>query len=322
MTTVLIVTKDVERGCRLADAAGGFAVNVCLIDSCARAESYARRLRVSLVVLDGDLARTALSDLAERLTPFAAVALVPGRNVVTLPGAAILDDLVEAGGLQTALQRLLVPSSRVSVFSVSDYVQLACMSRRSVELVCSNQHALGYIALAEGEVWDALAQDISGQRSLQNEAAFRYWVTRSEVAITLRPYTAATERSVFVGWEHLLLESMQFMDEGTTESLESWCAPVDNERSGALRAASGSELPESPNAPTIPPPSSQTYPRHARALVNRAIRAIMSRDYRVAEEAFAGALELVPDDKLVAHRLRKVRDYLHSERPDPSDAQS
>lgn len=312
---VLVVTKDVERGIALAKAVRDLELSVFFVESTGNAETYAQRLDASLVVLDGLLPEATLRGLAAKMLPRFEVALLaaPEHTAVAFPGLTVIPHSVDAGALQASLRSKLQSVLPAPAFSISEYVQLACMSRRTVRLRCRNAKASGHISIQGGEIWNALATDPGQRRALIDESAFRYWVTQDDVAVRVTARVGDAERSVFVSWEHLLLESMQLKDEGDIETLDE-SIDVASSDEGGDTGRQPSLVPSErrrTNRPTAAPPGGgSSYPERARLLVTDAIRAITSGNYADAERAFQGALELCPDDKLVAYRLRRVREFL------------
>lgn len=318
MTKVLVVTKNAELGGRIARAFGELDANVFCIDNERSAEAFARSFEPELVVLDGGMSQAVLRQLATAMRPHYELVLLAGigQDSVTFPGLTVLTPPFDEGRLKAAVRRKLRTSLPPPVFSVIEYVQLACMSRRSVLVACSNTRVSGHIAIVDGEVWEACAKDSMGGSHLDGEEAFRYWVTQEWLWVRVTPpRQTPVERTVFAHWEHLLLESMQLKDEERGEPAVDWPPPSNqlDVSESPIAIGMGSAEQRGTNRPTAPPPSSLGYPERARTLVNQAIRAITSGDYLAAEKAFEGALALAPEDKLVEYRLRKIREFLQQD---------
>ncbi|MBI2376418.1 MAG: response regulator [Deltaproteobacteria bacterium] len=99
-------------------------------------------------------------------------------------------------------------------FAVTDYVQLACMGRRSVliEVIGSDQKELGRIVIASGVLW--AARDVQGH----GVDAFRRLVFQTMGQPQVHSLDAEPgTRDIHAGWEHVLLESARVSDEAQRE---------------------------------------------------------------------------------------------------------
>ena len=107
-------------------------------------------------------------------------------------------------------------------FDATDYLQLACMCRKSVEIVMHNgTEELGHILIREGELWSAQMGDKQGGEALRG-LVFATGLSVSCVGIR-RP---ETERTIHQSWEALLLEAARIHDEASTAAESGSDAPV------------------------------------------------------------------------------------------------
>jgi CheY-like chemotaxis protein len=133
--------------------------------------------------------------------------------------------------LRSAVERsvgLRATSDGVGPFSATDYIQLACMCHRSVEVALERDGAVvGRVIVRDGELVHA---ECAG---LQGEAAIQSLVYDDELlAHCLTLGTEHVERTIAVGWQAALLDAARLHDE-------------------AIRAESGPVW--SPRAPSVAP---------------------------------------------------------------------
>lgn len=205
-----------------------------------------------------------LSELAARnLTiPVVIVTAFLDRFQAQLPDSANVDVVAkpfEAKRLLQLLHRRLERSKTeppTSAFSVADYLQLAGMARRSVNLqVVQSGQALGQIAVIEGV--PRFAMDAKGE----GEAAFRRLAMVSNCNITCQPIAGELPRSNLSGsLEHLLIDAAREADESARSPARPDFGPPPNATPqgppstprSANQALPAPPMP--PRAPRPPPP--------------------------------------------------------------------
>lgn len=154
-----------------------------------------------------------------------------------------------------------------SPFSVTDFLQLAVMSRRSVEVVVKHHGQTdARIVVRDGEPWAA-----SDGRGSGLDAFYRLAMVDTG-EITCGAVRGDDERTVEGSLEHLLLEAARRMDEGGEPEL----APTNN-----------------------PEPSFEDLMRHAN-------EAILDRDYDLAMTHLTRARELQPMNVKVERMVGKI----------------
>lgn len=309
MPHVLVVTEDPSWAGPVARCLEPLDVSFFCLDGAAALGPTAAELDIVLVVLDGSLEQALLHRLATALRARAEVVVLhPTEPVQTSLGQWVwMQWPRDQSKLLSLVQRRLSTSLPPPAFNVTEYIQLACMARRSVRIACSTSRATGFILVSDGDVWDAGATSASGRSQLVGEEALRFWVTEEGVWIRVHALrTPPIARVILAHWEHLLLETMQLRDEGALDT--EW--PSQSEPTPVLVKNPTETPPVRNTRSTAPPPSSTTYPERARVLVNQAIRAITEGNYDQAVLSLEQALQLAPNDKLVEHRLRKLRQVI------------
>ncbi len=178
-------------------------------------------------------------------------------------------------------------------FGVVEYLQLACLGRRSVIVRCESRRSRGSVVVYGGELWDAKVRTPHGKLISEGVDAFRHCVATESQRVIVSTVTEPPERTLQAHWEYLLMDTHKLMDEGVPLSQES---PRTDE----------SEL---------PPALSRTRPTEQRPshdgtknLVAEAVRAIIAGRYVEAETKLESAHALAPKDAMIAHRLRKLRE--------------
>jgi CheY-like chemotaxis protein len=167
-------------------------------------------------------------------------------------------------------KKLEMPEHEDAPFAAADYVQLACMSRRSVA-VCFERDGRehGRVVIHEGEIWRA--EDASG---VGPEALRRLLFGGGGPQVRCEALRGPLEaRNVAGSWQILLLDAARAADE---------------ERQAA---------PPPPKKPEI----------DGAALVDDAVEALLARDYDRAAALFERAATVVPDDPRVVVNLPRLR---------------
>lgn len=304
MPNLILVTQELGWAGHIAKTLEPLNISILVLEYAAALSSATSELEPALAVLDGRLEPSQIEQLAAELGPRCELVVLHATEPPQVSSACF--SWVRWPGdearLVSLVQRRLSVSLPPPAFNVSEYIQLACIARRSVSIACSTGRAIGHILVSGGDVWDAGAVSASGNSRVHGETAFRFWVTQPEVWIRVHAlHSLPKERAILAHWEHLLLETMQLQDEGSLNNTVEW-----------LSASQPSPVLDDHRheRASVPPPSSLTYPERARLLVNQAIRAITECNYELAAQALESALELAPDDKLVAHRLMKLREII------------
>lgn len=158
-------------------------------------------------------------------------------------------------------------------FSLTDYIQLAALGRRSVVVSVHEDGVSGEIVIRDGEAW--FAKDGAGE----GEGAFRRLLIdggfKSKAPPRVRPLRAGVvPRNIHVSLESLLLDTARRWDER-------------DEASEAVGLA---------------------HPRdaHFEAFFDEGIEALLRKDYSEAYVAFSAARDLRPGDQTVLANLERL----------------
>lgn len=191
-------------------------------------------------------------------------------------------------------------------FGVTDYIQLACLGKHSVVIeVTHHGQARGRLEVVDGEIWHA--EDTHGGGGLD---AFRRLAFATEVEAHCHTLAGPRgPRTIDGRWEALLMDSARVWDErgpgddlsaaaldlafDTAASSDEVAWPPDT-TSGFAEGTAGGARPAPP------------APDRFGALYDRAIEALLIRDYATAVQAFAEAHALRPDDRQVAANLERL----------------
>ncbi|MBI4821238.1 MAG: response regulator [Deltaproteobacteria bacterium] len=137
-----------------------------------------------------------------------------GHQVPSVPGVDVLEKPLSLADLREIVTQRTRPANKdeTGPFGVTDYVQLACMGRRSVtiEVIGADDRELGRIVIEHGVLWSA--RDVEGH----GEAAFRRLVFETNGRPVVHSLNAeAGPRTILASWEHVLLESARVVDEAS-----------------------------------------------------------------------------------------------------------
>ncbi len=226
-------------------------------------------------------------------------------------------------------------------FAVSDYMQLACMCRKTAEIVVhKGSKEVGYIVIREGELWGAKKGRLHGEKALQ---AILFASELTARCIGLRH--TKMKRTINKGWESVLLESARLHDEGETDFgdqvEDSWedifVDSVEERRSVEVPKAVSPPPPETKkveldyerrarllsdyetaekrkgataprSSPVYSPGSSNYIQARFDELYESGVDALLGRNYEVALRDFTEASELVSDDPRVIANLSRLRE--------------
>lgn len=270
---------------------------------------------------------------------------IPDRSNIT-----VLEKPVPLAEIRKQVtDRLSVEESRASApFDATDYLQLACMCRKSVDIVLhAGAEELGHILIRDGELWGAEMGAVTGEEALR-ELVFASGVTASCVGIQ-RPQT---KRTIHQSWESILLEAARVHDETQSgapapfedeppvtlefdtveETTRTPAAPETTEfakpetqaepdieldyvkRERRLREYEESQYPERNTAPPStpsPPPSNYVTVRF-KELYEEGVDALLERNYQTALVKFAECHDLVPSDPKVIANLARLAELGYS----------
>ena len=190
-------------------------------------------------------------------------------------------------------------SKNAAPFNVADYLQIACMGHHSVEIqVTRNGSRLGEIIVANGQLWHASTEDLSG------EAAFRLLASTTDSAVTCgRLEGNAGEQTISARWETLLLDAARVADEAAKAEVNLELDLVDTEATASAPAETSSE-------PT------NEFDR----AWNTGVDSLLDRNYDEALRAFKMAQKIDPDHAGVRANLERLGELLKDTNPegDPS----
>lgn len=179
-------------------------------------------------------------------------------------------------------------------FSFQDYLQLALMGNHSILLsIEMDGHQIGRIITHAGQLWSARDARGSGDAAVQR--LFLLGTRQDHIKVRCSPFHGdAQGRDVESSAAALMLEAARLLDEGKAEALLPDLA-------GDLRIGPGL----APELTAVePPPNSESYD----VLLDRAVGALLRKDYAAATTDFVRAHRLRPSDTMVLANLRRLRD--------------
>ena len=199
----------------------------------------------------------------------------------------LLGKPVAMNELRKLIEQFLHAAAPPGPFSPLDYVQLACMGQHSTVLECTSADGRGEIIIEKGQLWSA--QDEKGT----GVDAFNRLALRPGCHVRVLPMQKTSrKRNLEERWELLALDAIRAADEAAR--------PAPTKPDAA---------PLAPVAPVvaIPAPPVASSPADFDACVDKALRAVVARDFVMARSEFERALAMRPDDALVRHRLERLR---------------
>ncbi len=181
------------------------------------------------------------------------------------------------------------PSTHVSPFAVSDYLQLAQMGRHSVELeIGCGGVEMGRVTVVRGDAWDAQA---GGRRGDEALAAL---VTLAECSVSVQRLDHVPERRIRRPLQALLLEAVRRDDEV---------------RAGRTLPPSVIPPEPDPEPPPAPEPATPDAPSiEVEALLEEGLSALLERDYERAWRVFSDVQARSPGRSAVEANLNRLRD--------------
>jgi DNA-binding response OmpR family regulator len=288
---VLIVDDDIlVRTVHIAAIARIPGVSVVAVGTVSEARSVLGHATPDVLLLDLNLpdgnGLDVIDDLAQRGLSLRVVVIsahIDAYRAQLLPNAALT--LLPKPAPASELRRLVQARAKETLpppFTLIDYIQLACMGQHSVELVGEGPAASASVVVRDGQLWAARDSEGGGVAALERLAG------AAQPGLRVRGVdpSADISRNIEERWDHVLLELMRLRDEASPARRES-----DPGQEADLDAV------------PVSVPAGLDFD----AYVERAVKAIVARDYVAAERALGLAHELRPDDRLVLHRLEKLR---------------
>ncbi len=209
------------------------------------------------------------------------------------------------------LERVGGCDDAVAPFAVVDYVQLACLGKHSVTIeVAHHGRRAGRVEVVHGEIWHAVDQRGFGV------PAFKRLTFGAAAEVACRTLRGAPgERTIEGKWEALLMDSAREHDEAVwagTEAVDELDATSDLE--AALHEFDEEEVAWPPpevtavrgGTPLPPPPVAVVVEDEFTMTRDRAVDALLARDYATAARLFATAHALRPNDGAVAANLERL----------------
>jgi hypothetical protein len=235
---------------------------------------------------------------------------VPIRSNVSMHEKPVPLEVLRA----EVVARLGVDAEAEAPFSATDYIQLACMGNRSVEIdLVRGAAAVGTITVRGGELWSARDRQGKGNDALR----------RLLHDPELRPRcagvrTSAPVRDIEGPWQGALLEAARVHDEATRRSapgaprtrapqIGAPPDPADDVAAGwedLIEASAGGSAAPVPIVPASPCDAALD-PRFD-LCIERGIDALLRKDYPVAHAAFTAAAAITPDDPRVRANLVRL----------------
>jgi CheY-like chemotaxis protein len=279
------------------------------------AKELIRALDASLLISDLDLPDGSGVELAAEMdrcgkrAPIVFVSAYVGKfrgQVPVRPGIDVHEKPVSMERLRALVESHLgatASEAETSPFSVADYVQLAAMGRRSVQLeVTRGAASHGTIVIRSGEVWTA--RDARGL----GLDAFRRLAFARDVTIACHALSGdAGPRTIHGSAEGVLLEAARLVDEGKV--------PVDEEPQGPLALELDDGWSEGDSRTTsgerAVTRASHVFDEH----FERGVDALLSKNHHAAYLAFLEASHIKPDDPRVIANLHRLREMGHAGDP-------
>lgn len=230
----------------------------------------------------------------------------------------LLNKPLNKNDLQRVVKDVQLGTSHPSPFSLTDYIQLACMGQHTAVIECLSNDACGEVVIDKGVVWSA--QDELGQGA---EAFHRLLLAEGALLRVGAERVPKGPRSLFESWEALIFESMRLKDEAVrdqrrtkrgsnsptttpTPAAPTLAAPPSADPPPATTSAAPSTKPPltepTAQASTNPDPDADFD-----TCVESGVRAVLARDFAGAIAKFERAHALRPKESMVIHRLERLR---------------
>lgn len=209
--------------------------------------------------------------------------------------------------LQLLIERVQCVCATVppAPFSVVDFVQLACMGQHSVAIDCRSANGAGEVVVRNGQLFSA--RDERGEGA----PAFNRLILAASRPVCIRAErSTAGQRNLRDRWELLVLEALRARDERRPASWETVKAESADAGSAedSTDPAMPSEKKESvPSLVMAQPVNPEAEQKAFSDCVEKALRAVVARNYPLAIAEFEKAHAMRPGDALLCHRLERLR---------------
>ena len=220
--------------------------------------------------------------------------------------------------LQRVVKDVQLGTSHPSPFSLTDYIQLACMGQHTAVIECLSNDACGEVVIDKGVVWSA--QDELGQGA---DAFHRLLLAEGALLRVGAERVPKGPRSLFESWEALIFESMRLKDEAVRDQRRTKRgsnSPTTTPTPAAptLAAPPSADPPPATTwaAPSTKPPLTEPTAQASTnpdpdtdfdTCVESGVRAVLARDFAGAIAKFERAHALRPKESMVIHRLERLR---------------
>lgn len=227
-----------------------------------------------------------------------------GAQIPPHAGVEVLEKPVALETLREVVQRRLRVAEADAPFAVVDYIQLACMGRRSVRIEFRNDRFVGWISVKDGALWAAEDRHGTGVPAF-HRLAFRRdgQVDCSSLRDDPGP------RTIHEPWESLLIDAARIFDESSRDG-----APFGSDDqlqlAPPLAEPSAPTLPSMSAAPLEEPLPSLEERRFA-VVWDRGLQALLARRYDEALQAFLEARDICPEDKKVQANIARLEAMGH-----------
>ena len=241
------------------------------------------------------------------------------------------------------LPGLPVADTIAASFRAEDYLQLACMCRKTVEIVMHREAGeVGYLIVREGELWGAVRGEHRG-----TEAVRRLVFDAADAKVSCVGLRHPDEaRTIYQSWESVLLDAARTHDEdqalaesskqvGAAERLELEITQEDQPTATFTQLSSTDKQVDEPSlefeyekrerrlreyeqgqpelsrprSERVSPPTASNYLQiRFEELYEEGVEALLNRDYARAATVFAEANNLVPADSRVVANLKRLGD--------------
>ena len=225
--------------------------------------------------------------------------------------------------LQRVVKDVQLGTSHPSPFSLTDYIQLACMGQHTAVIECLSNDACGEVVIDKGVVWSA--QDELGQGA---DAFHRLLLAEGALLRVGAERVPKGPRSLFESWEALIFESMRLKDEavrdqrrtkrGSNSPTTTPTPAAPTLAAPTLAAPPSADPPPATTwaAPSTKPPLTEPTAQASTnpdpdtdfdTCVESGVRAVLARDFAGAIAKFERAHALRPKESMVIHRLERLR---------------
>jgi len=274
---IFVVDSDTSARVSVASALTGLSdTSVLALGSFSEMQTALSKLVPHLIVFG---LRGEESELPKLLSSLRTLPQVPRILVLAEPDAILPAELHDAivmeapispEALGSCVASALREQRPSSLFSLAEYLQLACLGGRSLLLLVTSDQDSGYVMVRDGEVW---AAEFGNQRG---ELAVYAMVNCPGCGIECRPWlNGSPPRQLTASYEELLFEAAIRQD----------------------HAARGKPLFE---------PVNEDRKSKAAELVTRGVRAVIEGDYASAVDLFVEAQGLDPRNASIRHRLERL----------------